>query len=63
MHLSKAYSNPHIKQRTIPYMAECYYYMGNYEKVKELFRELSFTTDIRVKYCRDLWVGEDARAS
>lgn len=63
MHLSKAYSNLHIKQRTIPYMAECYYYMGNYEKVKELFKELSFTTDVRVKYCRDLWVGEDARAS
>lgn len=53
--LEYAYNTPYLKNRVIPYLAELYYNLKDFQKVKQFLSNLEFTTDIKVAFVRELW--------
>ncbi len=55
-HLLKAYSYNPLKQKVIPYLAECYFYKRDFSSIKNIMKQLDLTIDLRVQFMKDFWV-------
>lgn len=53
--LENAYNTPYLKNRVIPYLAELYYNLRDFERVKQFLSDLDFTTDIKIAFVKELW--------
>ncbi|MGB9766760.1 MAG: tetratricopeptide repeat protein [Sulfurihydrogenibium sp.] len=57
-YLLKAYNDKALRQKVIPYLAECYFYKKDFSQVKNLMKEIDLTIDLRIKFIRDFWLTD-----
>lgn len=60
-YLEKAFatSNPNLKMKLIPYLAEVYFREGKLELVKRLFKQLNFSIYPKVGFMKEFWLKND----